>query len=57
MFPAEIGDFSAMRCGLTYVSDFELIPVLVSRIRPIADLFLIQCNLSIIMALGTYQVS
>lgn len=27
---AEIGDFSALRCGLTYVSDFELIPVLVS---------------------------
>ena len=29
-FLAEIGDFTAQRCGLTYVSDFELIPVLVS---------------------------
>ena len=32
LYIAEIGDFTAQRCGLTYVSDFELIPVLVSDV-------------------------
>lgn len=30
LFTAEIGDFSAQRCGLSYVTEFELIPILVS---------------------------